>query len=84
MPEGIEDEALRGHMRDRYGVMISGGYGELAGKLFRLGHMGMAAHPVYLASQIAILERSLADLGWPAKLSKGVGAAMEAVQDWIR
>jgi len=82
MPEGIEDKALRGHMRDRYGLMISGGYGELAGKLFRLGHMGMAAHPAYLASQIAILERSLADLGWPAKLGKGVGAAMEAVHDW--
>ena len=40
MPDGIDDKVLRGRMRERYGVMISGGYGELAGKLFRLGHMG--------------------------------------------
>jgi pyridoxamine--pyruvate transaminase len=82
MPERIEDEALRGHMRGRYGVMISGGYGELAGKLFRLGHMGMAAHPTCLASQLAILERSLFDLGFSVKLGEGVGAAMEALGEW--
>ncbi|HBY97974.1 MAG TPA: hypothetical protein DEP84_29205 [Chloroflexi bacterium] len=45
IPEGITDKQLRGHMRERYGVMISGGDGELAGKLFRPGHMGKAAHP---------------------------------------
>ncbi len=84
MPEGIEDEALRGLMRDRYGVMISGGYGDLAGKLFRLGHMGPAAHPTYLAAQLAVLERALADLGHPVQLGAGVGAAMEALEGWGR
>ncbi|WP_324716766.1 alanine--glyoxylate aminotransferase family protein [Carboxydochorda subterranea] len=82
VPDGITDEQLRGHMRSRYGVMISGGYGELAGKLFRLGHMGKAAHPAYLAAQLAVLERSLADLGFPVKLGAGVGAALEALGDW--
>jgi pyridoxamine--pyruvate transaminase len=67
-------------MRERYGVMISGGYGELAGKLFRLGHMGRAAHPAYMAAQLAILERSLADLGVPVELGAGVGAAMRAFE----
>jgi aspartate aminotransferase-like enzyme len=67
---------------ERYGVMISGGYGELAGKLIRLGHMGKAAHPTYLAAQIAVLERSLADLGFRLKLGTGVGAAMEALDRW--
>ncbi len=82
MPEGVSDEQLRGHMRDRYGVMISGGYGELAGQLFRLGHMGLAAHPTYLAAQLAILERTLADLGHPVELGAGVGAAMAALDGW--
>lgn len=82
LPEGIEDKKLRGHMRERYGVMISGGYGDLAGKLIRLGHMGKAAHPTYLAAQLAILERSLADLGFPVKLGAGVGAAMAALDSW--
>jgi pyridoxamine--pyruvate transaminase len=82
VPEGIPDSQLRGHMRERYGVMISGGYGELAGRLFRLGHMAGAAHPTYLAAQLAILERSLADLGRPVKLGAGVGAAMAALEGW--
>lgn len=82
MPPGLTDKAVRGTMRDRYGVMISGGYGELAGKLFRLGHMGKAAHPTYLAAQLAMLERTLLDLGHPVELGAGVGAAMAALGSW--
>lgn len=82
MPEGLTDAQLRGHMRDRYGVMISGGYASLTGKLFRLGHMGQAAHPTYLAAQLAILERTLADLGRPVQWGAGVGAAMAALEGW--
>ncbi len=84
LPPGIQDKQLRHHMRERYGVMISGGYGELAGQLFRLGHMGKAAHPTYLAAQLAILERSLADLGRPIDFGAGVGAAMAALEGWGR
>ena len=82
MPQGVDDERLRGRLRDRYGVMISGGYGELAGKLFRLGHMGMAAHPTYLCAQLAMLERTLADLGVAVTLGQGVGAALASLADW--
>ena len=82
MPKGVDDKKLRGHLRDRYGVMISGGYGELAGKLFRLGHMAMAAHPTYLCAQLAMLERTLADLGVPVTLGQGVGAALTSLADW--
>ena len=76
IPDGIQDEALRTHMREEYGVMISGGYGDLLGKLVRLGHMGKAAHPTYLAAQLAVFERSLNDLGMNLPLGTGVGAAM--------
>jgi pyridoxamine--pyruvate transaminase len=82
MPDGLTDEQIRGTMRNRYGVMISPGYGDLHGKLIRLGHMGMAAHPTMLASQLAIFERSLKDVGYPVQLGAGVGAAMEAIEGW--
>jgi pyridoxamine--pyruvate transaminase len=81
-PEGIEDSTLRRHLRERYGVMISGGYGELSGQLFRLGHMGLAAHPTRLCAQIAMLERTLADLGVGVELGSGVGAALTALESW--
>jgi pyridoxamine--pyruvate transaminase len=74
IPEGITDDALRETMRQRYGVMISGGYGELSGKLFRLGHMGMSAHPTTLVAQIGMLERALDDLGM--KVDFGPGSAL--------
>lgn len=82
MPEGVTDESLRGTMRDRYGVMISGGYGDLAGKLFRLGHMGLAAHPTTVIAQFGILERSLADLGVEVEFGAGVGVALEVFSGW--
>jgi pyridoxamine--pyruvate transaminase len=82
VPNGIDDKTLRDTMRNRYGVMISGGYGDLAGKLFRLGHMGMSAHPTAVIAQIGILERSLADLGHPVDFGCGVGAAIAAFDGW--
>lgn len=82
IPEGLSDGQLRTHMRERYGIMISGGYGDLLGQLFRLGHMGKAAHPTYLAAQLAVLERTLADLGRPINFGAGVGAAMAALEGW--
>jgi pyridoxamine--pyruvate transaminase len=82
LPEGIEDKELRGRLRERYGIMISGGYGELSGKLFRLGHMGVAAHPAYLSAQLAMLERTLKDLGRDVELGAGVGAALESLSGW--
>ena len=81
-PDGLDEARLRATMRERYGVTISGGYGDLLGKVFRLGHMGPAAHPTLLAAQLAILERALADVGHPVRFGAGVGAAMEAVAGW--
>ncbi|MEJ7902303.1 MAG: alanine--glyoxylate aminotransferase family protein [Thermomicrobiales bacterium] len=49
VPHGLTDRAIIDTMRSRYGVMIAGGYGELSGKLVRLGHMGQAAHPTLAA-----------------------------------
>lgn len=82
VPEGVDDATLRAHMRSRYGVMISGGYGSLTGKLFRLGHMGINAHPIDVIAQIGILERSLTDLGLSMDLGAGVGAAIAEFANW--
>ena len=83
VPDGLDEALLRRTMRHRYGVMISPGYGSLQGKLFRLAHMGPAqVHPTTLAAQLAVLERSLVDVGHPVALGAGVGAAMAALGNW--
>ena len=45
VPEGLTDIQVRGHCRERYGVMISSGQG--AGNLVRIGHMGPSATSLY-------------------------------------
>jgi alanine-glyoxylate transaminase/serine-glyoxylate transaminase/serine-pyruvate transaminase len=81
-PEGVDAAALVHHLRSRYGVGISGGYKDLAGKTFRLGHLGRSAHPAPLAAMLALLERSLLDLGMRVPLGAGVGAAIAALDGW--
>ncbi len=81
-PSGIDEAQLRNIMRNKYGVMISGGYGDLSGKLFRLGHMGLSAHPTSVIAQLGVLERSLADLGHKVEFGAGVAAALAEFASW--
>jgi alanine-glyoxylate transaminase/serine-glyoxylate transaminase/serine-pyruvate transaminase len=43
VPAGISDMGVRKHLMDNYGIEIAGGFGELAGKVFRIGLMGVLA-----------------------------------------
>lgn len=81
-PEGLSDADIRTVLRDRYGVMISGGVAELSGKVFRLGHMGYEAHPTSVIAELGMFERTLADLGWQFTLGSGVTAALESFAGW--
>lgn len=82
VPEGFPEAEVRREMRERYGLMVAGGLGEFAGKQIRLGHMAVGAHPTHLAAQLAVFERSLANLGQRVSLGTGVGAAMASLGDW--
>ncbi len=63
IPEGITDEQLRGWMREKYKVMISGSHGELSGKLVRIGHMGNTATETRVMVAIDALKKTLKDIG---------------------
>jgi pyridoxamine--pyruvate transaminase len=77
VPDGLTDVQIRGHCRERYGVMISGGQG--AGNLVRIGHMGPTANPLYPVVGLVALGRTLADLGVAVKVGDGVEAALEVL-----
>jgi alanine-glyoxylate transaminase/serine-glyoxylate transaminase/serine-pyruvate transaminase len=40
VPEGVDDAAVRRHLMESRGIEIAGGFGPLAGKVFRIGTMG--------------------------------------------
>jgi aspartate aminotransferase-like enzyme len=74
-PAGIDDAAFRSVLAEE-GVMVAGGLGPYAGKMFRLGHMGnIDTHD--MVSAIAAIERAMYLVGYPLKLGSGVGALME-------
>lgn len=58
MPEGISWEAFDGKIR-KQGLALGGNYGPLAGKVFRLGHMGSQAHRDLVEQALSVIEKSL-------------------------
>ena len=40
VPVGVDADDLRAIVRERHDVVLAGAYGELTGKMFRVGHMG--------------------------------------------
>ena len=77
VPDGLTDVQVRGHCRERYGVMISGGQG--AGNLVRIGHMGPTARSMYPVAGLAAAGRTFADLGVSVKVGDGLEAALEVL-----
>ena len=65
VPEGITDEQLLHGMERDYGIMISGCFDVLAGKVVRIGHMGENAYPDKVADTLAALQGTLEKLGVP-------------------
>ena len=43
VPNGVDDAKVRSHLLQRHGIEIAGGFGPLAGKIFRVGIMGPLA-----------------------------------------
>ncbi|MDI6903444.1 MAG: alanine--glyoxylate aminotransferase family protein [Methanocellales archaeon] len=76
MPEGITDKQLRDGMREK-GVLIAGGQGHLAGKIFRIGHMGIISAKEVLLT-IEALESVLAEHG--IGTGEGVAAAEQVLK----
>lgn len=78
-PEGFDATSIVTHAADKYGVAFGVGLGEVAGKVFRIGHLGSLTDVMAL-SGIATVEMCMADLGLNVKLGSGVAAA----QDYYR
>jgi alanine-glyoxylate transaminase/serine-glyoxylate transaminase/serine-pyruvate transaminase len=72
-PEGVEDKSFRSTYGEN-GIVVAGGLGETAGKVFRMGHMGnLSVSQVYFA--LDALERTLSSLGYRFEPGSGIKAA---------
>ncbi len=76
VPEGCNGTDLVQLAATKYGMAFGVGLGEVAGKVFRIGHLGMLTDALLL-SGLAVAEMCMADLGWDVRLGSGVAAAQE-------
>ncbi|KAA5606934.1 aminotransferase class V-fold PLP-dependent enzyme [Roseospira marina] len=74
VPDGYDAGALVAHAYTRYGVPFGIGLGDVAGTVFRIGHLGQMTDVMAL-SGLATAEMAMVDLGYPITLGSGVAAA---------
>ncbi|MGH8819688.1 MAG: aminotransferase, partial [Rhodoferax sp.] len=72
---GIDPEAVREVARERFQVAIAGGLGPLAGRVFRIGHLG-DMNPAMILGCLAGMEAALNMQGIPLGRSSGVQQAI--------
>lgn len=78
-PDGFNATDIVTHAADKYDVAFGVGLGDVAGKVFRIGHLGSLTDVMTL-SGIATAEMCMVDLGLSIQLGSGVAAA----QDYYR
>lgn len=76
-PPAVNEAQLREALRKEHGIVVAGGQGELKGKIFRVGHMGLA-QPREILTLVAALEDLLTRAQHPFTSGAGVAAASRA------
>jgi alanine-glyoxylate transaminase/serine-glyoxylate transaminase/serine-pyruvate transaminase len=82
MPAGHDADALRTAILEAYDMSLGIGLGRLAGKVFRIGHLG-DFNDLMLAGTLCGVEMGLALAGVPHKKG-GVGTALEYLSECSR
>lgn len=78
VPPGIDGTKLAHHAHRRYGLSLGVGLSKVAGRLFRIGHLG-ALNELMVLQALAGAEMALHDFGAPIELGSGVAAAQRAL-----
>jgi aspartate aminotransferase-like enzyme len=78
-PEGVDSDELVLLLRDRHGVTLAPGQGELKGKIFRIGHIGY--YDVFdITTALAAVELALVELGAEVERGVAVTRALDAFE----
>jgi aspartate aminotransferase-like enzyme len=78
-PPGLDVAALRALLDTRYGVVIAGGQGKMAGKMVRVGHLGAVAEGD-VVQVIWAIEQALEELDIAPADGRGVAAVTASTQ----
>ena len=76
LPEGFDSAAMLKLAYTKYNLSLGAGLNKVAGKVFRIGHLG-DLNELMCLSAIAGSEMVMRDMGVPIEAGSGVGAAIE-------
>ena len=76
VPEGFDAAQVIHIARERYGLSFGAGLSKVAGKVFRVGHLGLISE-IQLLGGIAGAEMAMRDVGIDIEAGSGVAAAEE-------
>ena len=83
MPEGLESSELTLALRDRHGMTIAAGQGELKEKIFRIGHIGWFDE-FDIATALSAVELVLGELDAPIERGLAATRALEVYAEGAR
>ncbi len=75
LPEGVDELAIRNGLLDEYHIEIGGGFGQLKGRLLRIGLMGYNSSPKNVYTVLAALEHVLPRCGFTPRVGAALAAA---------
>jgi alanine-glyoxylate transaminase/serine-glyoxylate transaminase/serine-pyruvate transaminase len=64
VPQGVDDAKVRSTLLNEHGIEIAGGFGPLAGKIFRIGLMGPLATPENVSDFLGKFSAALRTAGY--------------------
>lgn len=77
--EGLEDKTFRNTLAEKFRVLVAGGFGNLKGKVFRVGCMG-EVNKYHVMRTISAISSTLAMMGYDADAQAGLKTAEEKLK----
>ena len=77
--DGLEDKTFRNTLANKFRVLVAGGFGDLKGKVFRVGCMGEVS-PYHVMRTISAISSTLAMMGYDTDAKAGLQTAEEKLK----
>lgn len=77
--DGLEDKTFRNTLANKFRVLVAGGFGDLKGKVFRVGCMGEVS-PYHVMRTISAISSTLAMMGFDTDAQAGLKTAEEKLK----
>lgn len=82
-PEGVDARELVLALRERFGITVAGGHGDLASRMFRIGHIGY--YDVFdITTALAAIEVLIVESGADVERGAAVARALEVYREAAR